>query len=137
MIVGLLQFQVLLHDAESIKDKRRIVRSLKDRLHREHLVSVAEIGPPDVITSALLAVAIVGSDGKHIAGVLDAISTKVRAMVDAEVGSMRRQLIHEGQIDELDVVDEPDRDQIDREMLRRATQPGTWDPPADSQEHVA
>lgn len=120
MIVGLLQFELLLHDAESLKDKRRVVRSLKDRLHREHMVSVAEVGSADAIGSAVLAVALVGNDGRHIGSVLDAISAKVRGQLDAEVGAMRRQLIHGSQIADLDPADEPDRASIDEEMRRHS-----------------
>ena len=43
MKIAVLQFDLSIHDAESLKDKRRIVQSLKDRLHRDHLVSIAEV----------------------------------------------------------------------------------------------
>ena len=54
MIIGVLQFELLMRGNESLKDKRRIVKSLKDRLHRSHMVSVAEIGALDERNVALL-----------------------------------------------------------------------------------
>ncbi len=42
VFVGILQFELLIRQRRSLKDKRRVVRSVRDRLHREHLVSVAE-----------------------------------------------------------------------------------------------
>ena len=52
MVVGILQFELLVPGATSLKDKRRVVKSVKDRLHREHLVSVAEVGPASTTVSA-------------------------------------------------------------------------------------
>ena len=43
MVVGILQIEVSIDGSTSLKDKRRVVSSLKDRLHREHQVSVAEV----------------------------------------------------------------------------------------------
>lgn len=93
MILGTLQFELLIHGAESLKDKRRVVKSLKDRLHREHLVSVAEIARLDAMEVAVLGLAVVGHEGKTVAGVLDRIAGKLRALLHAEVGSIERKII--------------------------------------------
>lgn len=94
MIIGTLQFELFIRDAASIKDKRRVVKSLKDRLHREHLASVAEIAAHDSMSVAVLGVAVVGHEGKRVAQVLDAIQSKVESLTEAEVGGIRRELIH-------------------------------------------
>ncbi len=94
MVIGILQFELLIHDAESLKDKRRVVRSVKDRLHRDHLVSVAEVGDQDLLNRAMLGLACVGSDGGYIGTVLDRISNELRALTDAEVGAMQREILH-------------------------------------------
>lgn len=125
MVIGVLQFDLIIHDAQSLKDKRRVVSSLKDRLHREHLVSVAEVGDPDLLNHARLAVACVARDGQRVGEVLDRVSEKVRSLHDAEVGASHRQLIHGSQLSEgTDQTDfDPDPDgELAAEMLRRATQ---------------
>ncbi len=94
MVIGILQFELLIHDAESIKDKRRVLRSVKDRLHHEHMVSVAEVGDPDALDAAVMGLACVGSDGRHVGEVLDRITAKLRALTDAELGPVRREIIH-------------------------------------------
>lgn len=94
MIVGILQFELLIHDAESLKDKRRVVRSVKDRLHREHQVSVAEVASQENAALAILGLALVGTDGKHVAQTLDRIVEKIRAVQDAELGDTRREILH-------------------------------------------
>lgn len=94
MVIGILQCELLIHDSESLKDKRRVVRSLKDRLHREHLAAVAEVGEPDVLNRAVLGIAVVGREGRQVGEVLDRISAKLRSCVDAEVGGMAREILH-------------------------------------------
>jgi hypothetical protein len=94
MVLGVLQFQVLVHGAESLKDKRRVVQSLKDKLHREHLCSIAEVGNPDLLNAATMALAIVTRDGQRAGEVLDAITIKLRELRDGEVGEIDRQILH-------------------------------------------
>jgi uncharacterized protein len=94
MVIGILQFELFIHDAGSLKDKRRVVNSVKDRLHREHMVSVAEIGSQEVLDMAVMGLACVGNDGKHVADVLDRIGAKLRHLTGAELGDCRREVLH-------------------------------------------
>ncbi|MAY74153.1 MAG: hypothetical protein CMJ31_05380 [Phycisphaerae bacterium] len=93
LIIATLQFELLIHGAESLKDKRRVVKSVKDRLHREHLVSVAEVAALENPSLAVMGLAAVGADGKRLAQTLDRITEKLRGLHDAELGSTRRELI--------------------------------------------
>jgi len=93
MVIGVLQFELLFHDAESLKDKRRVVKSLRDRLHREHMVSVAEIGAHELLNVAVMGVACVAAEGKRAGDVLDAIEAKLRKLVDAELGETQREIL--------------------------------------------
>jgi len=79
MIIGILQFEIAIDGATCLKDKRRVVNSLKDRLHREHQVSVAEVGNPELFTTATLGVAMASSDARYCRGVLDRIADKLAA----------------------------------------------------------
>lgn len=96
MIIGVLQFELLIHGAESLKDKRSVVKSVKDRLHREHMVAVAEIASHDILNQAILGLAAVGNDGAVIGKVLDRITEKMRSLRDAELGFARRELLRPG-----------------------------------------
>lgn len=93
MIIASLQFELFIHDAVSLKDKRRVVKSVKDRLHREHLVSVAEVAAFENPSLAVMGLAAVGGDGKRLAQTLDKITEKLRALHDAELGAVRRDLL--------------------------------------------
>ena len=116
MIIGLLHFELLIHDAASLKDKRRVVRSVKDRLHREHLVSVAEVGALETLNRAVLGLAVVGNDGARIGAVLDRITAKLRSPGGAELGFARRALIRPG-FDEAPRTEPMDESALAAEML--------------------
>jgi uncharacterized protein len=101
MVIGILQFELLIRGAESIKDKRRVVSSLKDRLHREFQASVAEVARQENMTVARLGLAVVGTDGRSIGQVLDKVTLKLRALHDAELAGISRELLQEPQGEEL------------------------------------
>ncbi|MBZ0171784.1 MAG: DUF503 domain-containing protein [Phycisphaerales bacterium] len=115
MVIGVLQFELPIPQASSLKDKRRVVRSLKDRLHREHLVAVAEIGSQDVLNVAVMGVASLSADGRQVGKTLDAIDAKLRAQRDAEVGRVTRAMINSEAIETSPTL--ADTDELRREML--------------------
>lgn len=121
MIVGVLQAELRIAWARSLKDKRTVARSLKDRLHRSHQVSVAEVGAQDVHNALLLGVAAAGSSGPQVASMLDAIERKLGTLDDAELVSCQREIMH-GWAGELagGAFTAADEDSIGREMLAHA-----------------
>lgn len=123
MIIAVLQFELLIPDPESIKDKRRVVRSVKDRLHRDFQCAVAEVGALDNLGVARMGLAIVSNDGRHAGQVLDRITERLRALPDAHLGDCRRELIsgRGGDLD-ADSHDPADDGAMEHEMLRRALQ---------------
>lgn len=122
MIVGVLQFELHIPGAESLKDKRRVVKSLRDRLHREHMVSVAEVGALETLNLAVMGLAVVGTDGRRVAQVLDRVTAKLRTLLDAELGATSRQLI-EGRADDDGAGEREDFSGLAAEMLARAEEP--------------
>ena len=66
-----LEFHIL--QASSLKDKRRLVKSFKDRIARRFNVSISEVDAQDNRRRAVLAVAMVGSDPAYLAGALQQI----------------------------------------------------------------
>ena len=57
MIVGTLRVRLLLREARTLKDKRQVVKSIKDRLRNHFNVSVAEVDELDNRQIAVLGVA--------------------------------------------------------------------------------
>lgn len=71
VVVGLLTVELFISDAASLKDRRRVVKSLLDRLTNRHNVAVADLGP-DRPNRAVLALTTVANDEAHVHRVLDA-----------------------------------------------------------------
>ncbi len=80
MTVGVLQVEIAIEDAMSLKDKRRVVKSLKDRIAHRHNISVAEVGALDEHRRSVLGFAMVGNDGRYIEGALSKLVDFVRAV---------------------------------------------------------
>ena len=78
MVVGVLRVRLGVFEALSLKDKRRVVKSLKDRLSARHNVSVAEIDDLDHRQAATLGVAMVSNDGRFVESALAKIVDEIR-----------------------------------------------------------
>lgn len=93
MIVGILQIELRIEWASSLKDKRSVVKSLKDRLHREHQVSVAEIGTQDNPQVATIGIAIAGSESAVVRSMIDRIIDRLREHRDAVLSDYASEII--------------------------------------------
>lgn len=69
--IGILQFTLEIPYAVSLKDKRSVVKSLKDRLRRSYNVSISEIEDLDEHTVATLGAVVAGSDSSHVNSTMD------------------------------------------------------------------
>lgn len=78
MVVGLLQVEVRIPDARSLKDKRSVVKSLKDRLRGQFNIAVAEVDANDTWQRATVGVSTVGEDRAYVAGLLDQVTAWLR-----------------------------------------------------------
>lgn len=72
-VIGVLEFSLSIQDAQSLKEKRRVVRSIKDRLAHRHNISIAEVADQDVWQRATLALACVGNEDHFVRGILEEI----------------------------------------------------------------
>lgn len=71
MRVGVLRVYFMVLDARSLKQKRMVMRSLKDRLANTFNVSVAEIGSNDKWQVGELGLATVANEGRFVQSVLE------------------------------------------------------------------
>jgi uncharacterized protein YlxP (DUF503 family) len=80
MIVGLCTVELFIPDGHSLKDKRRILQSLKTRVRDKFNVSVAEVGEQDLWQKAILGLACVANETAHVNQVLDQVVNLIRAV---------------------------------------------------------
>jgi uncharacterized protein YlxP (DUF503 family) len=90
--IGWLEFDILLGDVRSLKEKRSAIRPLISELARKFSVSAAETGAQELHRRAHVGVALVSADRAHVASVLDAAERLVAARPEFELLSARRGL---------------------------------------------
>jgi uncharacterized protein YlxP (DUF503 family) len=78
MIIGSLRLRLLLRESRSLKDKRQVVQSIKDRLRNNFNVSVAEIEGQENRQLAVLGIAMVSNETHHVKTVLGKIVEVLR-----------------------------------------------------------
>jgi uncharacterized protein YlxP (DUF503 family) len=85
MTVGVLQLELSVTDAMSLKDKRRVVKSIKDRIAHGHNVSIAEVGALDEHRRAILGIAMVANDRGYVEGGLSKLVDFVRSVPQVDL----------------------------------------------------
>ncbi len=92
MWTGSLEFDLLLDDVHSLKEKRSLVRPLIAELHRRFSVSAAESGHLDLHRRAAVGIAVVAADRAHVVEVLDAAERLVAGRPEVQLLSTRRRV---------------------------------------------
>ena len=93
MTIGVLQLELSIDGAMSLKDKRRVIKSLKDRMSHKWNVSVAEIGALDEHRRSIIGVAMISNDARYIEGTLSRIVDLVRATSSADLEDYQIELL--------------------------------------------
>lgn len=85
MKVGVLQFTLRLRGCRSLKAKRRVVKSIKERLRVRYNVSVAEVDDLDVYQVSTLGLTTCGNDSKRLVSEISKIVDQLRLHPEAEL----------------------------------------------------
>ncbi len=93
MIVGVLTVDVAVLDARSLKDKRRVIKSIKDRVRNRYNVSVSEVGDQDVMKRSRLGIAMVSVETRAVHSQFDKIVDLIRAMPGATLIDYERTML--------------------------------------------
>ncbi len=89
-IVGLLQIDIRIPGAASLKDKRRHLKSFRDGIHAKFNVSVAEVGDADLWKRIHLAVSMVSNEETFIRETFSKIVSLIAR--DSEVEILEEQV---------------------------------------------
>jgi uncharacterized protein YlxP (DUF503 family) len=79
MVVGVCRVTLLVGESHSLKEKRMVLRRIKDRVRQKFHVAIAEVGDQDLWQSAQLGFAVVANEK----GFVQAIVQKVLAFIEA------------------------------------------------------
>ena len=86
MPIGLVTLEIHIPDARSLKDKRQVLRSLKDRLRGHFNVAVAELDHQDLWQRSVVGVVGISADHQHL-------SQSMAAVLEASEQVLGRDLI--------------------------------------------
>lgn len=90
--IGWIEFDLLLGDVHSLKEKRGVLRPVLAELRRTTEASVAEVGDHDLHRRAAIGVGIVASDADRVTDLLDRAERLVAAHPEFTLLSARRRL---------------------------------------------
>ena len=93
MEIGLLTLDLHLHAADSLKDKRRVIRSLMARVRARHNVAVAEVDHQDLLQRSEIAFLGVASGRDAIERMFDQIVTEAERSVPGDVVESGREFL--------------------------------------------
>ena len=87
MPVGLLTLEIHIPDARSLKDKRQVLRSLKDRLRARFNVAVAELEHQDVWQSSVVGVVTLSNNAHHVEQSLQTVLAEAERILERSLVS--------------------------------------------------
>jgi uncharacterized protein YlxP (DUF503 family) len=88
--VGIARLTLFLPEVHSLKEKRMVLRRVKDRAQNKFNLSIAEVGENDLWQRALLGIAVVGNGHRFVEAALDEVIKFVRD--EAEVTNVEREI---------------------------------------------
>lgn len=73
MVVGICKIELCIADALSLKDKRMVLRSIKDRLKIKFNIAIAEVDKNDSWRMAELGITCVSNEGAHVDSIMSSV----------------------------------------------------------------
>ncbi|KAB1642225.1 DUF503 domain-containing protein [Gulosibacter chungangensis] len=92
MWIGWIEFDVLLGDVHSLKEKRSVVRPIIAEIRKKFQISVAEVGHLDLHRRTALGASLVAADSTHVTEVLDEVERLVANRPEVTLLSAHRRL---------------------------------------------
>jgi uncharacterized protein YlxP (DUF503 family) len=78
MIVGLLRVELHVPHAQSLKDKRAVVKRLREQVRSHFNVAVAEVEANDTWQRATVGISAIGDERQHVEGLLRQVTEWLR-----------------------------------------------------------
>ena len=94
MVVGICRLELLIPENMSLKGKRKVVKSLIQRVRNRFNVSIAEVEEHDVWQKAVLGFSLVGNDHSFVNSCLDKVLNHIDSMQVGELRDAEIEMIH-------------------------------------------
>lgn len=93
MVIGICHLDLVLRDNHSLKEKRRVVKSIIGRVKSKFNVSIAEVGNQDLWQSAQIGFCIAGNEKRFINSSLDKVIYFIEESNSAEIKHVEMEII--------------------------------------------
>jgi uncharacterized protein YlxP (DUF503 family) len=93
VFVGVARLVLQIPGSRSLKDRRRVVRSFKDRVRARFAAAVAEVGDVEAWQVATVGVAVVSSQAAHCDELLGSVTSLARTLPDALLADVRTEIV--------------------------------------------
>lgn len=93
MVVGILTIELYLHGNNTLKEKRRVLKSIIGRLKSRFNISVAEVGENDKYRKAIIGLAVVSNDKAHADRMLNHAADFIRGDSRVEIAHLEMELL--------------------------------------------
>jgi uncharacterized protein len=95
--VGIARLTLFLGGSHSLKEKRMVLRRVKDLVRQKFNVSIAEVGANDLWQRAVLGLSAVGNDRPFVESVLDEVVAFVRSKAEVTAEERETQTFNDGE----------------------------------------
>ncbi len=86
MVVGILKVDLYVSQSGSLKEKRRVVQSVKRKIQNQFNVAIAEVGEHgDLWQRATLGIAAIANDVRFVNAVLDKVENTIAASPEIQI----------------------------------------------------
>lgn len=93
MVIGLLEIRLLIPDADSLKHKRTILKSLKDRIRNEFNVSICELDNHEKWQKTTLGIVTLAADNRYANKILSQLIEFIETIKRVEIFDYRIQML--------------------------------------------
>ena len=97
MPIALLTLEIHIADAQSLKDKRQVLRSLKDRLRAHYNVAVAELGHQELWQRSRVGVVSISGDANHLEESMETIAAESERVLGRDLISRQIEYIEDSE----------------------------------------
>jgi len=93
MTVGVLKITLLIPGSRSLKTKRQVIKSIKDRIRNKYNISIAEVGSQDLWQKCEFGIATVNSSRKLVESVIDKIIYTIELNGNVQIIDCYREIL--------------------------------------------
>jgi uncharacterized protein YlxP (DUF503 family) len=97
LIVGVCRLTLMAPESHSLKEKRMVLRSIKDRTRLKFNVAIAEVGSQDNWQEAVLGFAVVANEKTFVQQMVDKIVSFIDGLAVAKIIDDEKDFIHYGE----------------------------------------